>query len=527
LRQLALIVSTVLLWGGVAEAKKRPRRAARMGEIRKKTPVAGELRSPAFNNAPRGETDLERNLQAALDAVVSGAHLRGAVNGLYVVDVKSGRVLYAYGAERQLNPASNTKLVSTATALDVLGPDFTYDTRILGAAPNQEGVVEGNVYLVGGGDPTLRTRGLEDLAAKLAAAGVRRVTGDVIIGEAARDAVTRAAIAVTVKGTLDGDLAEVEISPDSGYFVLDTTAVTTEQKGKLDVSLAVEDGSVVVTVAGKISPGQVVEAVREVPGLAMYTAHAFRAAALRAGIAMEGGVRQEGGVLPAELTALAVHHSVPLSQLAALINKPSNNFLADRLIATVGGERFGGGPSLQKGVQAMADWLKRVGITPGSYRLENGSGLSHAIHISPRQVVTVLMAGAAALGGAWLNSLSVGGQDGTLKYRFAGRPSAGHIKGKTGTLSGVATLSGFVTVGDEEVCFSFLSNGFRKKRKNGVREGQADAVDAMYRYLVARGGKPTATVPPPAAAPPAEAPADPADSATDMEEEEPQSTEGE
>ena len=314
MRQLALIVSMVLLCGGVAEAKKRPRRAARMVELRKKSPVAAELRSPAFNNAPRGETDLERNLQAALDAVVGGGQLRGAVNGLYVVDRKSGRVLYAYGAERQLNPASNTKLVSTATALDALGPDFTYDTRIFGAAPNQEGVVEGDVYLVGAGDPTLRARGLEDLGANLAASGVTRVTGDVVIGEAGRDAVTRAAITVTVKGTIDGDLAEVEISPDSGYFVLDTTAVTTEQKGKLDVTLAVENGSVVVTVAGKISQGQVVEAVREVPGLALFTAHTFRAAALRAGVAMDGGVRQDSGMLPGQLTALAVHHSVPLSQ---------------------------------------------------------------------------------------------------------------------------------------------------------------------------------------------------------------------
>jgi D-alanyl-D-alanine carboxypeptidase/D-alanyl-D-alanine-endopeptidase (penicillin-binding protein 4) len=498
-RTLVIVACMIVAGGATAEAKKKPTppRRARAVEIRKRSPVASAPRSAVFNAAPRGESDLEQRLQASLDGVLAGTQIKSAINGVYVVDARTGKVLYAYGEDRQLNPASNTKLVSTATALDALGPEFTYDLRLLGAAPGDDGVVEGDVYLVGAADPTLAPRGIEDLAQSLAGAGVRRVTGAVVIGDAARDGLAHPAVSVTVKGTTEDDLPDVEISPDSGYFVIDTTAVTSDKKGKLDVTLAVEDGSVVVTVSGRIKAGQVVEAWRSVPGPAMFTAHTFRAMARRAGVDIAGGVRQgAGGDAPA-LETLAVHHSVPLSQLAALINKPSNNYLADRLIATVGGERFGGGPSISKGVQAMADWLSRVGVTPGSYRLENGSGLSHAIHISARQLVQVLLVGAEKLGATWVDSLSVGGRDGTLKYRFASRPSAGHIKAKTGTLNGVATLSGFVTVGDDEVCFSFLTNGFRHKRKNVIREGQADAVDAMYRYLVARAGKDA----PPAAAP--------------------------
>src|SRR5262249_54114603 len=105
---------------------------------------------------------------------------------------------------------------------------------------------------------------------------------------------------------------------------------------------------------------------------------------------------------PRGLAALAVPPSVRRSQRAALTNKPSNNSLADRLIATVGGERFGGAPTMSKGVQAMSDWLARVGVSPGSYRLANGSGLSHAVHISaPRLVLGVLVGagGAGAAGG--------------------------------------------------------------------------------------------------------------------------------
>ncbi|HKA87836.1 MAG TPA: D-alanyl-D-alanine carboxypeptidase/D-alanyl-D-alanine-endopeptidase [Haliangiales bacterium] len=504
-------IALLIVFGvATAEARKKqpaPRRA-RLVEIRKKSPVAPAPRSAVFNVAPRGESELERNLQSTLDGVLGGGRLKSAINGLYVVDARTGRVLYAYGEDRQLNPASNTKLVSTATALDALGADFTYDLRLLGRAPGEDGVVEGDVYLVGAGDPTLGPRGLDDLARSLAAAGVRHVNGAVVVGDAARDAVARPYVTVTVRGTTEGDLPDVEISPDSGYFVVDTTAITSEKHGKLDVTLAAEDGGILITVSGRVKPGQVVEASRPVPGAAPYTAHTFRALALRAGVDIAGGVRQATGEPPA-LDALAVHHSVPLSQLAALINKPSNNYLADRLIATVGGERFGGAPTMSKGVQAMSDWLARVGVSPGSYRLENGSGLSHAIHISARQLVQVLLFGAEELGAAWVDSLSVGGRDGTLKYRFASRPSAGHVKAKTGTLNGVATLSGFVAVGDEELCFSFLTSGFRHRRKDVIRAGQADAVDAMYRYLVARGGKdaPPAAAPEPAPAPaPAEGP---------------------
>src|SRR5262249_11009141 len=162
------------------------------------------------------------------------------------------------------------------------------------------------------------------------------------------------------------------ISPDSGYFVVDTTAITSEKHGKLDVTLAAEDGGILITVSGRVKPGQGVEASRPVPRAAPSTAHTLPAPAPRPAV---GSSRRARGAPPAR-GALGVPHAVHRSPLAAPINKPSNNSRADRLIATVGGERFGGAPTMSKGVQAMSDWLARVGVSPGSYRLENGSGLS-------------------------------------------------------------------------------------------------------------------------------------------------------
>jgi serine-type D-Ala-D-Ala carboxypeptidase/endopeptidase (penicillin-binding protein 4) len=457
------------------------------------------------NSAPEGSTERERALQRQLDGILDSAWLKSAINGVHVLDAKTGQVLYSYAADRQLNPASNTKLISTAAALDVLGADFTYETRLLGPAPDAGGVVRGDVVLLGSGDPTLRASHLGELAAALKQRGVTRVEGDVVVSSDDRDGLAHPYVRVTVTGAgRDGERPTVRLHPDSAYFTLDNRATTAalprKRQGGVSVStvrLGGEGAQVKVAVAGKLRRGQQVSVVRPVPKPVLFTGFTMRAALLNAGITVTGDVRQvakrpaEGG-----LAELATHESVPLRQLAAMINKPSNNYLADRVIMTTGAHRYGGETSMQKGIRVMADWLERIGIEPGSYRLENGSGLSHVIHVSARQIATVLMAGSRdeRIGRDWIESFAIGGVDGTLRARFAGRPAAGYVYAKTGTLNGVSALSGFVTLSDDaSVCFAVLTSGFRnsRARKNQIREGQAMIANAIFDYLRARHGEPT------------------------------------
>jgi D-alanyl-D-alanine carboxypeptidase len=135
---------------------------------RRATFVPGAARAGVANLAARGESQPERDLQDALDQAVGSPWMKQAVNGVLVMDIRTGKTIYSLGADRQLNPASNVKLVSTATALDALGPEFNFATRLLGAAPDAGGVVAGDVYLVGSFDPTLRQGDLQRLAAALA-----------------------------------------------------------------------------------------------------------------------------------------------------------------------------------------------------------------------------------------------------------------------------------------------------------------------------------------------------------------------
>ena len=148
----------------------------------------------------------------------------------------------------------------------------------------------------------------------------------------------------------------------------------------------------------------------------------------------------------------------------------------------------------------MAEYLEKIGIGPGTYRLDNGSGLSHSSHLSARQIAKVLVAAYqdGKIGHDFLQSLSIGGRDGTLRARFRGHPSEGWVFGKTGTLNGAWALSGFVTTsGAPELCFAIVTNGGGGKHK--VRAQQVALVDAMYRYLAKRNGVAlSATTPSPA-----------------------------
>lgn len=500
-----------------AKAKAKPRavakprtgaaRNARSRQVETRRTTTDRAREKVVNTAPRGKTQLERDLQAKLDAILSEhPALKSAVNGVYVVDMTSGDVLYSFGEDRQLNPASNVKLVATAAALDALGPEWAYETELLGPSP-RDGVVKGDVWYGGAGDPTLKHKHFAELAASLRAGGVTRVDGDLIVSSnELMDALPRTTFTVTVVGGAEGELPTVTVSPDSAYFVVETTAISTSKvpasitKGKrrkrrtivapkLNVATAMAGDKMKVVVSGKLRPGQRVQVTRNAAKPTLFTAHTLRAYALLEGIEWNGTVRVVDKEVPDTLTVLAMHESAPLDQIAAWVNKPSNNFLADRMIMTVGSELYGGRPSLNKAVQAMQDYLSKIGLNRGTYLLENGSGLSRSNHMSARQIAQVLLAAVKdeRIRDEYVASLAVGGVDGTLRGRFRGTPTQGKVFGKTGTLNGVIALSGFVTDDDgHQICFAIMTNGFRNSRKNSVRAAQAKMVDELQAYLFAR-----------------------------------------
>jgi D-alanyl-D-alanine carboxypeptidase/D-alanyl-D-alanine-endopeptidase (penicillin-binding protein 4) len=467
-------------------------------------PAAASLaRAAAATRTP------EEALAEELRAIWAGRPLRRGTTGMYVVDAKTGETLFAAHEDQPLNPASNVKLVSTATALSVLGPDWRYATQLLGPQPDADGVIRGDVYLYGQADPTLRAAHLEAMAAELLAAGAAKIEGAILASEdPLRDALAHPVVTIRVTGAASGQPPAVQVSPPTSLVQVAVTAKTTDRRRRprLAVSGQMLDDAdglrYAVTVAGEIRPGQTRTFERHVPRAALYTAHVLRGALVEAGIAVDGGARtleldaylaaaSAAGTLPVEL---ARHDSAPVSELVARINKPSDNFLADRLLMTVGAVRYGGPPSLPRGVDAMNEWMAGAGIDPGAVVLDTGSGLSNRSRMSAHQIVETLRCAAGyaapdappATAEVFAGSLALAGVDGTLRDRYRTSPLAGILAGKTGTLSQVIALSGVIGYGDHAVVFAFVTNGHRKRAKTAVRFEHRRAAEKILDYLQAR-----------------------------------------
>jgi hypothetical protein len=180
-----------------------------------------------------------------------------------------------------------------------------------------------------------------------------------------------------------------------------------------------------------------------------------------------------------------VHRSAPLSIVLRKINKDSDNEQAERVLQTVGAEERGGAATTEKGLVVLREVLDSLGLSPNSYLSKNGSGLGHANRITPHAMADLLRALYLdpRVGPEILQSLSVGGIDGTTRNRFKGTLAARRVRAKTGTLNGKSCLSGLVGDGDDLMVFSIMVQGFRGKSLPAVRASQVGAVTAMMRYV--------------------------------------------
>lgn len=385
------------------------------------------------------------SLGSALDGQLRPAGPRA---GAFAYDVTSNRLLFARGADRMLTPASNEKIYTTGSALLRFGPAGRLRTAALAsAAPAPDGTLPGDLYLKGQGDPTFGSAAyvadaygtggtVEDLARQLAGAGVKSVQGSVIGDESFFD---------RLRGT-----------PSDGY------AKSFFVEGQLS-GLAFNRGLTDNGGAFQASPPT-------------WAADRLTSTLKRSGIRVLGRARE--GSAPAGAKELAHVDSPPISMLARLTNRPSDNFFAETLIKDLGA-RFGGGGSTAAGAGVVLGTLTRYGVRPR--RIVDGSGLSYVDRTSPRQVGRFLTAlRSTPAGTAFDQSLAVAGRNGTLAGRMNGTAAAGRCRAKTGTLPSVSSLSGYCTSRrGHTIAFSILMNGVNV---SAARSRQDRMAIALARY---------------------------------------------
>ncbi len=438
--------------------------------------------SHAQGDGAKGEGD--KKMAAAIDAALAAPALQGARVGVHVVDAKTGEEIYAREADGAFNPASNQKLLTGACALDVLGPQHTFKTRV--AASGVSGSTAANLYVVGGAEGLLFERHLLEWAAEIRAQGITEVSGDIVVVEDAFSgedlppgfeqklepgayrspvgalSVNLNAATVTVRATELGKPAGVRIDPPNAYVEVVNEATTVPGRyPRLSVNSAFLGGRTVITVKGKIGANSAPFSIaRRIDDPARFAGESFAAALASVGVKVSGEVKR--GEAPGGARDLVTHTSEPLSYLTLTMNKHSSNFIAELLLRTLGTTEAAGGErgTWAGGVAVLRDCAKRLGVPKlESLKIMNGSGLYTGNTVSPRQL-TALLRGMSThrWSHEFIGSLPIGGVDGSLTRRFGG-DAMGRVRAKTGTLNEVTALSGYArTRSGRDVAFSILLN---------------------------------------------------------------------
>jgi D-alanyl-D-alanine carboxypeptidase/D-alanyl-D-alanine-endopeptidase (penicillin-binding protein 4) len=520
-----LLLAVVVL-GPLALRPSAASRAAPPPKPGKKltTVVVGPRQVDEAPVPPEGDHNRERvmRMQEALRSILQNATMRRARVGIKVMDAGTGRLYFEKRGATLMDPASNQKVLASATALLRLGSEWRFRTELLGPEPNSAGAIEGDVYLRGSGDPTIRSHDLDALAARLARRGIRRIDGGVVadmrrlgsdeppgktvaVGTEAKNqsggdagdepgghqlpraplVVNRGFIVVRVRPGAAAAPAIVSTNPSDESFVIhNMTRTKAGARTRVSARVLLADGRMRVDVAGTIAPGHPgLIFRRKVPHPALHAAVMLRAALTSAGILVRD--RPRAGVAPAAVQTLESHESASLGLLLHKVNKDSDNDHAERVLEAAGAEVYGGAATPAKGVALLREVIDELGLPPSSYAPKNGSGLGHANRITAEAMARLLrtLYLDPRIGPEIMQSLSVGGVDGTTRNRFKGTLSARRVRAKTGTLNGKSCLSGFVGDGSDVVIFSIMVDGMRSRTLAAVRGAQVSAVNAMMRYV--------------------------------------------
>ena len=462
-------------------------------------PVA-QQRAPA-----RAVAQLQRDVDAIL---ATPAFDRGAV-GIVVRSLATDETVYTLNAPRLMMPASTLKVVTLAAAAERLGWDYTYETRIVADGRVESGTLEGNLVIVGSGDPSLDRPALDSWAAQIKMLGVTKVTGGVLADARAFrgeglgfgwswDDLAYYYAAPIAAVQFRENAVDITVRPGSApdapviheLMPAGITGLRIENRMSTGARTAIAEfvarraaNSATVILEGVLPVGSppLVRSL-SVHDPVRYLAAAFTEALIAAGIALGAPPPPEAGNDAARdysaATPFVIHRSAPLRVLARRLMEVSQNQYAETLVKTIGAQA--GAPTFEGGLKAIESVLASWGIAAGESILRDGSGLSRYDYLTAELLVQVMtrMYRDPAHREPFFSTLNVAGQSGTLAARMRNTPAAGNARAKDGAMAAVRALCGLVnTAGGEPLAFAILVNNFA---------GPGPAVTAAIDAIVAR-----------------------------------------
>lgn len=444
----ALLLVIGLLGAGLAWGSKPQVPEPAAARAAATTPILSVRRIPGLVQRELAD----RRLRSRLDSALRAPGIGGAAEASCLVVRRGERLIHAIRPALALIPASNLKLLTAAAALRVLGPDHRFRTEFRATGPLKDGIVDGDLWVVGGGDPILMTpeyaaaqrfqpqvvHPVDALAEALAAAGVREVRG-AIIGDESRYDSMRYLPSWKASYRTAG-----EVGPQS--------------------ALVVNDGF------ANFAPGKTAAS-----DPAAHAAGMIAQAAERRGIVV-GASRS--GAAPANAVTIAHLDSRPLSEIIGGLLTLSDNNTGELLVKELGVVRAGAGTTAA-GLGVVREAIEGIGVDLADQPIADGSGLDRGSRISCSTIDRVLTSAGAdgPLGGG----LALAGRSGTLADRFESTPAAGRLRAKTGALAGVASLSGWVPPPEgEPLAFAFIANGLPSEPTGRALQEQIGTALALY-----------------------------------------------
>ncbi len=453
-------------------------------------------------------------LRDTLNQILFDANTPNAIWAVRVLETESGKVIYDRNGFTSMIPASNTKMYTTAAALELLGVDHTYETGLYAAGPIRNGVLEGALVVKGSGDPVIGgrfndgdlTQTFRRWADSLKAAGVHRIDGDIVGDDNVFDDVPLGYswawddepfwYSAEISGLSFNDncvdfslVAAQENQPAfltweparTSYVVAENASMTgPEDSGIREGYSRTRDGNA-FRFWSTVPVGRTDHESLSVRNPTLFFAHVLRETLLAEGISVGGSPRDvdELSFLPdyQRATRVAVHRSPPMADIITVINKRSQNLYAEQVLKTVGGlVNDSTGASAADGVRASLAVFGAARIDTSRIQLVDGSGLSRLNLVTADMTTDLLQYMAhhpdSTIRSVFATSLPIAGVDGTIGSRMRGTPAAGNLIGKTGTLGSASALSGYVTnASGTRLTFSVMVNHYTGST-SGVRAVQ-------------------------------------------------------
>jgi len=490
------------------------------------TPGADSLRNSVFRHGRTGfasaclvflvvSLSYSAPLGDTIDSLIALEPLRGSSWSILFAEADGPLEYAARDADRLLIPASVTKLWTTATALDELGAETRLTTKVVSATTlDGQGTLSGDLICIGGGDPAFEMKSRKDLggpaldklADQLKSKGLKRVTGNLIVCTGRYDRTCgngvwemgdlREGFAPAVDGAgFNSNVCNVKIAPggsegDTSVVSFDPpfapisviNHVLTASSGndswvEFNVTPCRDELELTGVMARGDEPQYIWFPIQEP---ALYFGLGLRDALARKGITVGGQVLVRNDMGPAAPNVLVEFSSPPVAELIATVNKESDNYIAEYLLAAVGAKKYGQG-STEAGLRAVQSYAREQGIVRDQVSLQDGCGLSRQNLVSARACVQLLQkVGKSAQGATFEASLSQGGVDGTLGGRFGDADMNGRVRGKTGTMTHVSSLAGYIGLDSgKRLAFAIICNNFRCSR-HYVRNTQDQLVRAAF-----------------------------------------------